>query len=303
MADEVIQCRFLTFFGGPEEFSYSVSWKKDKKANFLENNFFSSKVKSAFTLIELLITISIIFLLIGVLFPVLGLVRARSHQLLCQGNLRQLVLANVSYANEHRGSFMPGSIDIFTENKHRWYGVRNNIDEPFDISRGLLVKFLGRKDMHCPVSVDYLKQPPSDPEYDAGSGGYGYNMVYIGSRIWSDGYDERSCTVTAKDVHIRKPEKTLMFADTAMAKFASLTEYSFAEPRFFLIYGRPNTAWDPSPSIHFRHLAQANVGWADAHVGSQKMGQYDGVNEDGTKPSEMNLGWFEPMDNSMFDLE
>ena len=61
--------------------------------------------------------------------------------------------------------------------------------------------------------------------------------------------------------------------------------------------------WDPSPSIHFRHRGQANVGWADGHVSSEKMGKYDGINDDGVRPTDMDLGWFEPMDNTSFDLK
>jgi hypothetical protein len=33
------------------------------------------------------------------------------------------------------------------------------------------------------------------------------------------------------------------------------------------------------------------------------MGSYDGTNDDGTRPFEFNIGWFEPMDNSLFDLQ
>jgi hypothetical protein len=33
------------------------------------------------------------------------------------------------------------------------------------------------------------------------------------------------------------------------------------------------------------------------------MGIYEGLNDDGTKPADIGLGWFEPMDNSLFDLK
>jgi prepilin-type processing-associated H-X9-DG protein len=81
-------------------------------------------------------------------------------------------------------------------------------------------------------------------------------------------------------------------------------EYSFAEPRYFVLYGNSGTdSWEPSPSIHFRHWGQASVGWADGHSSSEKMGRYDGINNDGIKPSKFNIGWFEPLDNSLFDLQ
>ena len=82
-------------------------------------------------------------------------------------------------------------------------------------------------------------------------------------------------------------------------------EYSFAEPRYFVVSGEPviSSGWQPRPSIHFRHLGRANIGWVDGHIGSEKMTEYNGLNEDGLRPIDMDLGWFEPIDNSSFDLK
>ena len=96
-----------------------------------------------------------------------------------------------------------------------------------------------------------------------------------------------------------------MFADTAMIKEPGFyIEYSFAEPRYFLVNGQPvaGSGWNPSPSIHFRHRSWANVGWVDGHISSKEMARYDGVHN-GIKPTDMKIGWFEPMDNSLFDLD
>jgi hypothetical protein len=38
-------------------------------------------------------------------------------------------------------------------------------------------------------------------------------------------------------------------------------------------------------------------------VTSKKMGKYEGTNKAGIKMKDMKLGWFEPMNNSMFDLK
>lgn len=260
---------------------------------------------TAFSLIELLVVISIISLLLSILMPALTAIKAQSKQLVCRSNLRQLLLANIDYAGRNNGSYVHAALDIFSDNKHRWYGVRDDTDKPFDSAKGPLASHLGQIYIECPTKVNFTNLGPSEYDHDEGSGGYGYNMIYIGSRIWKDGQEDRSCKTTAKETNIRRPTQTLMFADTAMAKTGFYIEYSFAEPRYFVVDGEPviDSGWDPSPSIHFRHRGRANVGWADGHVSSKKMGKYDGINDDGTRPATMDLGWFEPMDNSLFDLK
>jgi prepilin-type N-terminal cleavage/methylation domain-containing protein len=265
----------------------------------------SAGSKKAFTLIELLVVISILGLLMGILMPVLIASRSQGRQIVCSGNIKQLILAGTAYSGENAGSFVPAASDIFSDNRHRWYGVRDNIDNPFDSAKGPLATYLSQGFLKCPTKVNFLALNPSHSDYDAGSGGYGYNMIYIGSRIWADGYEDHSCEVSTKDSEVRKPAQTLIFADTAMASHGRYIEYSFAEPRYFVVNGAPVTdaGWNPTPSIHFRHRRRASVGWVDAHVTSERMADYDGINPDGTAPAGMNLSWFAPMDNSLFDLK
>lgn len=284
----------------------------------------------AFSLIELLVVISIIALLIGIVVPALMASKSKSKQIICQSNIRQLLLADIAYADQNSGYYAPAALDFLdpnkeTRNRHRWYGIRDNINSPFDLSKGPLSPYLRGSGLKCPTKVDFIHLAPSEPEYDEGSGGYGYNMIYIGSKIWKDGQKAQSCKVTAKTSDVRFPASTLMFADTAMAKMPGFyIEHSFAEPRYFVLNGKPFVSrarlvklhyltvdrppaaqprWGPNPSIHFRHRSLANIGWTDGHVSSEKMGRYDGLNNDGLRPADMELGWFEPMDNTLFDLK
>ena len=57
----------------------------------------------AFTLIELLVVISIIAVLASLLLPAVSLVRDAAHGARCGSNQRQIMLAVISYANEHLG--------------------------------------------------------------------------------------------------------------------------------------------------------------------------------------------------------
>ena len=79
--------------------------------------------------------------------------------------------------------------------------------------------------------------------------------------------------------------------------FAPLIDY-------FVVNGKPDDSWGrPSPSIHFRHNRKANVAWCDGHVNSEKIASDDSINAYGVRSYDMLIGWFEPLDNSLFDLK
>ncbi|MEM6259373.1 MAG: prepilin-type N-terminal cleavage/methylation domain-containing protein [Planctomycetota bacterium] len=58
-----------------------------------------------FTLIELLVVVSIIALLIAILLPALSRARLAASESACKSNLKQLVIASVTYATEAKGRF------------------------------------------------------------------------------------------------------------------------------------------------------------------------------------------------------
>ena len=275
-----------------------------------ENN---TGVESAFTLVELLVVIAIIALLMGVLMPALVAARAQGKAVVCRSNLRQLALANIGYAMENDGYYVPASVGFLADSTgglHRWHGTRENSEELFDPLKGPLVGYLGDGAVkECPERVRFVKGQDWDTNYEQGCGGYGYNQVYIGSRLWQLGWCDEAYEKTTQITEVRKPSETLMFADCAMANKNSngnayIHEYSFAEPAFWLNNGKPATSWGyASPSIHFRHRDKANVAWVDGRISSESRTEYNGRNGYGVKSADFAIGWFGPLDNSQFDLK
>ncbi len=65
--------------------------------------------KKGFTLVELLVVISIIALLLSILMPSLGRARAMAQQVVCLTNIKQNGSAFLLYATDNNGSFVRGS--------------------------------------------------------------------------------------------------------------------------------------------------------------------------------------------------
>ena len=66
--------------------------------------------RRAFTLVELLVVVTIIGLLIALLLPALGSALALARNLECQSNLKQIALAALSYATDNKGTILPARI-------------------------------------------------------------------------------------------------------------------------------------------------------------------------------------------------
>jgi prepilin-type N-terminal cleavage/methylation domain-containing protein/prepilin-type processing-associated H-X9-DG protein len=271
-------------------------------------------MRKAFTLLELLVVIAVITLLLGILMPALSTAKSQAKAAVCQSNLRQLTLANTGYATENEAYYVPAASDLYydtTGGCHRWHGVRSGPDESFDPLKGPLIAYLSSgKIKECPERVRFRKGQSWNESFEKGNGGYGYNMTYIGSLLWQSNIItledlRKACKATTRITEVARPAETLMFADCAMSMDNGVhIEYSFAEPPFLLDEGQPNKSWGyTSPSIHFRHRGKANVAWSDGHIDARKMADYDGINVYGVKSADMMLGWFEPIDNTPFDLK
>lgn len=266
--------------------------------------------RRGFTLVEVLMVIGITALLIGLLVPALSKARAAAQMTTCAVNLAQLGQANATYAAEHRGNYAPGAAEM-GKNLKRWHGTRDTVYEPFKPEGGSLSSYIGTPFGGSAGTSTELRSCPSlrivrrDPttDFEACAGGYGYNNAYVGVSergANSAGGDERGCNEGA----VTNPSLTAMFGDSGFVLATvspRIIEYSFIEPPRH----RDDPAWPSDPSVHFRHNERANVVWADGAVIPQECAfsrpNIYGVTQEQMR--EMNVGFFGPDNNTLFDLD
>ncbi len=76
--------------------------------------------RKGFTLIEILVVISIITLLIALLLPTLQRVKQQARAVACQSNLRQWSLVFSMYDKDYEGRFCAGCREIETNDPRHW---------------------------------------------------------------------------------------------------------------------------------------------------------------------------------------
>jgi prepilin-type processing-associated H-X9-DG protein len=236
----------------------------------------------AMTIVELLTVLTVLGIVALCIFPALQNVRQRGDAAQCAANLRQLAMANISYAAEHDGQYVAAQEP---RNLVRWHGERKGTEARFDGTKGPLAPYLGAEGRikQCPALHDVLE---SNESFEYGTGGYGYNALYVGGTPVSR-------WVPARVGQMERASRTVMFTDTAFPRKHGLQEYAYSEPWSWAdVTGRLRCAL--SPSVHFRHANTANVAWCDGHVSAEPPSEFGGTNEYGGDAQKWQVGWFGP---------
>ena len=120
--------------------------------------------RAAFTLIEVLVVVSIIALLVAILIPSLHRAREAARRTVCLSNTHQLALGWTLYAADYKGAMVSGVAARWNDHGHSWvkqYGNWNDLDPATwtaanftnGIKQGALFKYVRHVDVyHCPAA-------------------------------------------------------------------------------------------------------------------------------------------------------
>jgi prepilin-type N-terminal cleavage/methylation domain-containing protein/prepilin-type processing-associated H-X9-DG protein len=253
--------------------------------------------KRAFTLTEVLVTLSVAGVLTAILVPALGRGRAECKRIACMSNQRQLWAAAQVYAGENGDYYPmayiddPNPYDSTAINVCWDFTVTNNAETGISTKAGLL--WPGQtiaKIQQCP---EFKGNANSNDPYT----GYNYNISYIGH-----GSGETVKT-SAKVEQVRKPDQCALFGDGEYSDGANKymrAPFKSSEDKFY-----SRTAGTQG----YRHCGATNVAWCDGHASSQRE-LYTDTSEGGGKArletynntAKVKIGFLSP-DNSAYDLD
>ena len=215
---------------------------------------------SGFTLLELLVVMTIVAILATLSVQGISRMRAVAQGATCANSLRQLGMANSLYLSEHENKMYAYS-QVVTGGRLWYFGYETQGsmmsaegDRYIDVTKSPLYPYVhqvGGVEV-CPAFP--YGQAIWKPKYDRASWGFGLNTMIANKNV-----------LTIKD-----PSQVILFGDCAQVNTfqAPASAHHPMIEEFYMIDSN-------DPTIHFRHGGYANILFLDGHV--EKFTMYPGT--------------------------
>ncbi|OGV52498.1 MAG: hypothetical protein A2017_19085 [Lentisphaerae bacterium GWF2_44_16] len=195
----------------------------------------NSYVRIGFTIIELLVVVSIITILVSILFPALYKAKFQGQSIVCTGNLKQIGLTSMIYTDYNNSWLLPGKVS-----GSYWY---------------LLISEASTSDSNLKMPKNFTCPSEKTPHGLASAGYYQYthygsNTFLTGRYSWTTGELESTNEHAHKLSQIKIPNLALTTIDS---------------------WRKSNYAVNYIAFTGFRHSGtKANALYVDGHVNGVK---------------------------------
>lgn len=211
------------------------------------------KRRAGFTLIELLVVVAIIAVLISILLPALSSARERAKSVVCQSNIKQIVMACLYYGGD-ANEYLPMAVDWSPKAFAAWGGtcwmqeIYKYLGDTFPIPVESAKNFKINNVFVCPSAPDqvWVYQGKSFSNY-----GYAAGFGHI--PLWNSGnkfYQPRKTSMCPL------PDQSVMLIDCANKDTVCWALFDI------------NVYYGTYPALTGRHSGLENMAFVDGHVTS-----------------------------------
>lgn len=239
--------------------------------------------KRAFTLIELLVVIAILAMLLSIIAPALKKAKAMGRRLVCLSLIRSYGTANMVYAAEYDGRFVPFSQESASghEGDYGYWDERwpENMEYRRNLTLDARVKILDNgwedpyifpKELMCPAhDVQFTEAYLLEVEAELG---WKMRLSYaLNTELWVGASTDNLIAWYPSDKIYRGHISTEMKSPSARLMFVDSNHYQTRYDRanyleFWDIYGDTTLA-ENWAQVAYRHSEGASIAFFDGHAG------------------------------------